>query len=351
MSRYLRRFRAQLEEDTSASGTLSATYFRAALEGLELIGVQPDAILAAANCDRALFEPRFARFPVALEHRLWCAIERHTGDPAIGLSVGRAYARSGRHAIDLYLALHSGTPRRAFANIELLAPLSDDRGHLELREDAALAHARMYRDGGYPRAPGFTDALFASCSALLADRVEGFQVRRIQLARPRPADCAPYERAFGVLPEFSASGDVLSFERRLLDAPLRGSDVHLGAILLESALQLLRDAPRLTPLVAQLHKVLLDRLGRDGASLSNAARALGTSPRTLRRRLARLGTNFQGVLDSLRRDVAEHHLRNTEESVEVISERLGFASTSAFQRAFRRWHATSPTAYRFAQKA
>ena len=336
--------------EVDASGTLSSGNFRGVIEGLELVGVSPGPILAAIGCDRRVFDPLLGRFPVALEHRFWEAIERHSQDQGIGVAIGQAYAHSGHHTIDLYVALHSETLRGAFSHIELLAPLSDDRGHLEVCEDATLAHARVYRDGGYPRAPGFMDALFASAVTILRERVTGFRLSSVQLRRARPRDLTRYEQAFGLLPEFSARDNKLSFERWMLDAPLQGSDATLGELLLQSAIRQLQDMPQLPALVARLHRVVLDGLERGENSLSHAARTLGTSQRTLRRKLAQHGTSFQAVLDGLRRDLAEDHLRNGEQSIEVISNLLGFTSASAFQRAFRRWHGGSPSAYRKAHK-
>jgi AraC-like DNA-binding protein len=48
----------------------------------------------------------------------------------------------------------------------------------------------------------------------------------------------------------------------------------------------------------------------------------------------------------VRREVASFYVRRTHESFEQIAGRLGFADTSAFYRAFRRWHDTTPAALR-----
>jgi AraC-like DNA-binding protein len=81
-------------------------------------------------------------------------------------------------------------------------------------------------------------------------------------------------------------------------------------------------------------------------TIQDLAAALHTSIRTLNRRFAGEGTNFQSVKDGLRRDIAVHRLANSNTSVAVVAAGLGFADTTGFCRAFRHWTGSSPTDYR-----
>jgi AraC-like DNA-binding protein len=332
--------------DTSYAGSLSATQLGPVVRCLDQLGIPKAPILRAAELEHAPFDEVFARFPVDAEHRLWAAIEEHMNDPAIGLKGGVQFARNGRHGVDLYLALHSGTARAAFANAERFARLADDWGHLEVCEHGELATVRVYRDGGLPRAHGAIDAQFAAAVTLLSDRLPGFSVRRVQLLRPRPEHTQPYLALYGVTPEFGATENAVTFDRTWLDAPLRGSDEVLGEILLQQVVALLRQTPSVHPLIARVQKVVLDGLARGAISLSIVAHATGTSPRTLRRRLSALGVSFNALIDSLRRELAGQYLRSGDESIADIAERLGFAGASAFQRAFQRWERMPPSTYR-----
>lgn len=328
------------------SGSISATQLSTVVSALEELGVASAPVLQKAGIEQRMLHERFGRFPVEAEHRLWHAIEEHTREPAIGLRGGVVFAKKGRHTVDLYLALHSGTPRAAFRNVERFAALTDDWGHLEVSELGELATVRLYRDGGLPRAAGFIDATFASAVTLLTDRLPGFCVTRVQLQRPRPIRAQPYFDMYGVMPEFAAAENAVSFERRWLDTPMQGSDGVLAEILLQQAIALLRETPQVHPFIARVQKVVLDGLARGAISLSVVAHATGTTPRTLRRRLSELGVKFQSLIDALRRELARQYLHSGDASVSDIAERLGFASSSAFQRAFQRWERMSPSAYR-----
>ncbi|MDD3799068.1 MAG: helix-turn-helix domain-containing protein [Novosphingobium sp.] len=74
--------------------------------------------------------------------------------------------------------------------------------------------------------------------------------------------------------------------------------------------------------------------------------ALGMSAATLRRRLARAGTNYREIRDSCRREVALDLLRHSAAPIEAISARLDFCDSDAFRRAFRDWFGVPPTTYR-----
>ena len=106
------------------------------------------------------------------------------------------------------------------------------------------------------------------------------------------------------------------------------------------------------------HELLQRRLGRAGLSsavryelLRNpghlpsqeaVASALYVSVRTLRRQLAEEDTSFRALVDETRLLLAEELLRTGRLSVEAIAERLGYAESASFVRAFVRWTGMPP---------
>lgn len=67
---------------------------------------------------------------------------------------------------------------------------------------------------------------------------------------------------------------------------------------------------------------------------------------TLRRRLRAEGQTYQTIKDEIRRALAIRWLAENEKPVGDIAADLGFAEPSAFHRAFRKWMARSPGAFR-----
>lgn len=93
-------------------------------------------------------------------------------------------------------------------------------------------------------------------------------------------------------------------------------------------------------------RAFLGQTGWDHANLSEAARALHMTPRTLIRRLEADGTTFQSIKDALRRDIAIRHLQTGQYNIETIAQDVGFSSSASFHKAFQRWTGKTPSSYR-----
>jgi AraC-like DNA-binding protein len=77
------------------------------------------------------------------------------------------------------------------------------------------------------------------------------------------------------------------------------------------------------------------------------ASRLGTSPRTLQRRLREEEqTSHKQLLDEIRHALALRYLDTEGLSIGEAAFLLGFSEPSAFHRAFKRWTGATPGAYR-----
>lgn len=101
-------------------------------------------------------------------------------------------------------------------------------------------------------------------------------------------------------------------------------------------------AIRLLPL--RLRRLLMRYYGAF-PSLENAASDLGMSGRTLRRKLAEEGTSYQQELDVVREKLAKQYFQRGGTSVTEVAMMLGYADSSAFAKAFRRWTGMAPTEF------
>ncbi|WP_411275747.1 helix-turn-helix domain-containing protein [Diaphorobacter sp. LI3] len=75
-----------------------------------------------------------------------------------------------------------------------------------------------------------------------------------------------------------------------------------------------------------------------------------TSERTLARRMQALGLSYTAVLDAARHQAALHALAQADRPLGEISQSLGFAEPSVFNRAFRRWTGCTPGQWRQAAR-
>ena len=70
------------------------------------------------------------------------------------------------------------------------------------------------------------------------------------------------------------------------------------------------------------------------------------SVRSLQRRLADFGLTHSRLLDEVRLEAARRLLERTDTSLAQIASDLGYADPANFTRAFQRWTAQTPSAYR-----
>jgi len=81
-------------------------------------------------------------------------------------------------------------------------------------------------------------------------------------------------------------------------------------------------------------------------SLELGAEIAETSPRTLRRWLAKEGTSWRGILNRIRFEAARNRMLEPTLPLAEIAAELGYADQAHFTRAFRRWTGESPSGYR-----
>jgi AraC-like DNA-binding protein len=94
--------------------------------------------------------------------------------------------------------------------------------------------------------------------------------------------------------------------------------------------------------VFRLRRTLRILLLAQSGSGDQVARLLLMHHRTLNRRLKAEGTTFQELLDEVRFEAACQLLDTARIPITEIAVSLGYAETSAFSRAFRRWSGATP---------
>lgn len=97
-------------------------------------------------------------------------------------------------------------------------------------------------------------------------------------------------------------------------------------------------------------KQLLEDIGYEDMGREQMANRLNVSSRTLSRYLKSEGTTWRNLYTQLRMEKARKVLTNSNKSIELIAESVGFASASAFSNAFSRENGQSPWEFRQSNK-
>jgi AraC-like DNA-binding protein len=155
------------------------------------------------------------------------------------------------------------------------------------------------------------------------------------------------DRYFGREVVFGADRDLLEFGKDAGDLPLVTHDPHLHQLLrrLQSSESTVR-APEPVSLRLRVEKAIAARLRYGTATIDAVARDLGTSARTLTRKLAEGGMSFSSILDDVRATIAVRYVRNDEPTMSQLAWLLGYREPSTLVRAFKRWTGKTPTEFR-----
>ncbi|MBS1691279.1 MAG: AraC family transcriptional regulator [Actinobacteria bacterium] len=152
-----------------------------------------------------------------------------------------------------------------------------------------------------------------------------------------------YVRYFGCTTYFAQPAAGFTLRAADLRRPLRRDDHTHRRTVHQLAIQIDDRQPRLSHTTTDVARTLLPT---GALTLVLVARHLNMHPRTLQRRLAAEGTTFATLVDNIRRDTAQHYLRDTNVGLDHLSRILGYSEQSVLTRSCRRWFNTNPTTYR-----
>lgn len=177
----------------------------------------------------------------------------------------------------------------------------------------------------------------------------GCAVRPLEvlLSRPVPRETETYTRAFRCPVRFNEGQTCLIVSGRDMDFRLPSANPRLRETLMAGLQKRLSEQPGFA---ARVKHALRPLLLAGHASHREVAAHLNLHPRTMGRRLEEENLTFEQLKDDVRLAVSRELLARTELPVSDVAASLGYATPSAFVRAFRRWTGSSPTAWRRASR-
>jgi AraC-like DNA-binding protein len=327
--------------------TLPSVHVLHVAELVERWGVSADRLLNELGLSREALADPAARLPVSEFGRLIQCARKLTSEPGLGFHLGFKMTISA-HGYVGFAAMTAANLRQA---IELACQFAPTRSSaLSLRLEQHGGDAAIVIDEAYPLGEARDAIIIGFLVGLwkLGNTITGQALPAIadfQFAEPEY-----FSRFKALTPwraRFSRPAHQLSFRAAFLDLPLVQADpagLRLAQEQCERELTELRCRGGLEP---QVEALVLLRAG-GYRTLTEVARELHTSPRTLKRKLSAQGTSYSLLLDRARQAEAAR-LLTSELSVEQIALRLGYSDAASFTRAFRRWTGKTPAAGRSAR--
>ncbi len=300
-------------------------------------GVDPTRLCAEIGFNPTSAANPTARITLAIEQALWESAAEECSDSDFGLHTAEVLKPGVLDVLD-YAVRSAPTFGTALERLLRYSRLAHEPAIFRL----VLCPSTIRVEHSFR--PGFTtpcrqeaEFTIASISVIAEQIVEkGLKPVAVEFMHAKPNEIREHVRIFGLEPKFSRVANALVFHRAMMDRPLITADTVLSRIVERHAETLLGALPPDT-IAEQVRRVLVKALPEGQIAISKVARILGTSERTLQRRLVSEGTTFAGVLDTLRHDLALGYLAGGRMTLAEIAYLLGYSEPSPFHRAFKRW--------------
>ena len=332
--------------DTQAS-VVSIRVVRGLAEAVEYAGGSRAAFLTAAGVDAKQLDSADTRLKRQELYRLFELAMKAANDPALGLhwcerlpeSVFNPITQLIRHAPTLRHGLDMMTRFHGLLSEPPSYDLTEHSGKVTLQcLDVSNETLPVQRFLGEMLVVGFIRLLRAFSPKARIDWI-GFSY-------PAPQYTDEYTRVVRQTCQFEQSFSGVIFDAKLLDLPSPYKDEELHTALRRIAEQRILQVERNLPISWRVREYLVDQGGKPQIDMPDVAGALGMSTRSLRRRLNHEGVSFHNLAHEASACVAKQLLRNKHWSIQEAAYEMGFAHSTTFHRAFKRWTGTTPKEYR-----
>ncbi len=193
---------------------------------------------------------------------------------------------------------------------------------------------------------GYIHFIYALYKVLCWLSEEQLPILAVQLPFPPPRSHREYRAIFpGAQLSFDQPAGVLILPKRIRELPIKQTAESLVRFLRNPLLNIVINDYSQQTWTGRTRALLQDQL-TNIPTLEQVAGELGVHSKKLRRELEQEGISYGELKSQLRRDMAIRLLTRTKTSVEQIAYLTGFAETSTFTRAFKRWTGTTPFSYR-----
>jgi AraC-like DNA-binding protein len=320
---------------------------RALVRACESLGLDVQSMLDAAGVTRALIDDPDGRVEVTQVRTLWAKAYEISGDPDLALHAAEALPFGAYKVID-FLASSAPTIGDSLLSTSKYFPLINTAVELSVDIGADFVHLGA-RAQSHPAALTRQYAEYLFAAVLLRTRMAtgvAFPLHSLEFSHPAPPSSSEHARVFGCAILFGAESCRVTLARSVWDTPSQKPDHGLFDLLNQHARLLLERLPTDGGLASDVRAAIAKELRGGDTSLEHVAKVLGTSARTLQRRLEGLGVAYSDLVDEMRRSISTSYLADRELALCEVAYLLGFAEQSSFTRAFKRWTGQTPTEYR-----
>jgi AraC-like DNA-binding protein len=301
-----------------------------------------DAVFGAIGVSRSIvdrpgMQASFRQYVAYFE-----TMARLSGDQDFGHRFGLR-ARATRSGIPGHLILNARRFRDGMQDLARTLPTLAEGLSIELveeRDPPALIWSIAPKVGDATQFMRFVPAYVTRM--LQAHRGTQWHPKQILSTLSSPQRAKTYASQLGCPLVFNSQINAIEIERRDLYAVKRGIDRHVYALLATYAKYLLAKTRGAGSVRDDVASAIRDGLTQGRHDFDFVVQRLGTSSRTLQRRIAASETSFSLIRDEIRFELAASMLAHSDLSIGEIAYRLGYSEIASFTHAFSKQFGKSP---------
>jgi AraC-like DNA-binding protein len=331
------------------AATITASWTKHIAGWADRRGVTVAPMLAEAGIDRTALDDPSGRVPFERHAALVSQLAVRVDDPGVGIAVG-ASARVADFGVVGLLAASSPTLRDALTTVRRWNALANESSRMDfwVEGDRVVITDGHHRDGR-PVADPLAEATLAFYATAIREAAGvGEPLSEVWLAhRSHRGWTGARREHFAASIRFDRPINALVLRKELLDARLVSARPEIAVHLTELANRLARDLAPLDDIAMRVAEHVRRALPTRGPEpIGRTARALGTSARSLQRRLEQEGRAYGAIVDDVRKATVESLLARPDLTFDVVAERAGYSDVRALRRACLRWFGATPATRR-----
>ncbi|OCJ13079.1 AraC family transcriptional regulator [Rhizobium sp. AC44/96] len=312
---------------------------------IEELGIRPTALLRQARLPATLHLGGQTFVTTTQFFALMQALSDLSGDPMLGIRMVQT-VDTAVHPPSSLAAFYARDYRDGLARLSRFKCLcTPEQLHVaETKGDCVITTEWPFATGAEPAIS--VDITFATLVEMGRRATRGAIVpRRLELTRPDPV-IAAYMEYFGCPVRTGASRNLLVLDAGDLDKPFPGHNPDMLEMLTPALNAALGELEAQSSVAEQVKIILKRSMASGQPGLSDVAKQMGMSERTLQRRITETGSTFRDLLSDARRDLGRHLLADPTTDIDEVACLLGYQDTTSFYRAFREWEGMPPNRWR-----
>mgnify|MGYP000055238509 CR=1 FL=1 len=336
------------------NNTASQLYLHILFQTLKRHGVDKQFFLDYCDRDSSAITDKKARLPIGDVLFYWGKAAELTQCNSLGLEAG-IHLHPSDYGIMSHVWMNCKNLREAAQLTIHYKHLMNKAFHSEFHSlgNGDSAFYLDFSNGPLQESSALVELDFASILHLghfLTERSHKHKVlfKEVHFKHQPNAPLAFYEETFACPVKFEQTRNKVVCRDEVMDLPIHAPNSDLRDIMLKIVDKLVTKELGTSQLANSVSSYIGKKLslGRGIPEAETIAKHFGYSLSTFKRHLQSEGTTYLALYNQVRKEIAEQMLQQKDNSLSEITYVLGFANSSAFHRAFKRWFDQTPKQYR-----